>query len=309
MGQGSAVALEEGNLAVALEESALHVVGASGGECREGGTSIPGADIPKPEKCANAECASTAFDPALSFTVHGGIAFDLDATGPVPNVSQDLETLRAAEELRSRRAGYRFAKRAFDVAFSALVLVCLSWLFLIIAVAVKLDDPSGPVFFRQRRVGKLGRDGKPTEFDMYKFRSMVPDAEERLAGLAALNEKTGPVFKMRDDPRVTRVGRVLRKTSLDELPQFINVLKGDISVVGPRPALPKEVATYDAHQRLRLLVKPGITCYWQTRRNRDSITFDEWVDLDLLYIRQCGVKTDCKLIVQTVGCVLTAQGS
>ncbi len=195
------------------------------------------------------------------------------------------------------------------MAFSALVLVLLPWLFLVIAAAIKLDDPSGPVFFRQKRIGRLGRDGKPSEFGMYKFRSMVPDAEARLGELEGLNEKTGPVFKIRDDPRVTRVGRLLRKTSLDELPQFINVLKGDISVVGPRPALPKEVATYDAHQRLRLLVKPGITCYWQTRRNRDSITFDEWVDLDLLYVRKCGVGTDAKLIIQTVGCVLTAQGS
>ena len=248
-------------------------------------------------------------DPAPGFTVRSGIAFDLDATGPLPDVREDAETLEAAKRLREGRLGYRAFKRAFDVAFSACVLVCLSWLFIVIAVAVKLDDPAGPVFFRQKRVGRLGRDGEPSTFDMYKFRSMVPDAESRLAELKAMNEKTGPVFKMRDDPRVTRVGRVLRKTSLDELPQFINVLKGDISVVGPRPALPKEVATYDAHQALRLLVKPGITCFWQTRRNRDSITFDEWVDLDLLYVRKCGVATDAKLIVQTVGCVLTAQGS
>ena len=144
---------------------------------------------------------------------------------------------------------------------------------------------------------------------MYKFRSMCADAEERLAELRALNEKTGPVFKMRDDPRVTRVGRLLRRVSLDELPQFANVLKGDLSVVGPRPALPSEVATYTPRQRQRLLVKSGITCYWQTRRNRDSITFDEWVDLDLLYIKQCSAWADLKLIVQTVGCMLTAQGS
>ena len=248
-------------------------------------------------------------DPAPGFTVRSGIAFDLDATGPLPDVREDAETLEAAKRLREGRLGYRIFKRAFDVAFSACVLVCLSWLFAVIALAVKLDDPSGPVFFRQRRVGRSGKDGEPSTFDMYKFRSMVPDAESRLAELKAMNEKTGPVFKMREDPRVTRVGRVLRKTSLDELPQFINVLKGDISVVGPRPALPREVATYDAHQALRLLVKPGITCFWQTRRNRDSITFDEWVDLDLLYVRKCGVKTDAKLIVQTVGCVLTAQGS
>ncbi len=248
-------------------------------------------------------------DPAPTVTVHGDVAYDLDSTGPLPDVSEDAATLQAAEDLADGRLGYRFVKRSFDVVFSLLVLVCLSWLFLIIAIAIKLDDPSGPVFFLQRRVGRLGRDGRPAEFGMYKFRSMVPDAEERLEELKGLNEKTGPVFKIKEDPRVTKVGRILRKTSLDELPQFLNVLKGDISVVGPRPALPKEVATYDAHQRLRLLVKPGITCYWQTRRNRDSITFDEWVDLDLLYIRQCGVKADAKLIVQTVGCVLTAQGS
>ena len=240
--------------------------------------------------------------------MHGSLAYDLDMTGPLPDVAVDAATISAARRLE-RRVAYRFAKRAFDVAFSACVLVLLSWLFLIIAIAIKVDDPSGPVFFRQKRVGKLNKDGEPVEFGMYKFRSMVPDAEERLHELEAMNEKTGPVFKIRDDPRVTRVGRLLRKTSLDELPQFLNVLRGDMSVVGPRPALPREVATYDAHQRLRLLVKPGITCYWQTRRNRDSITFDEWVDLDLLYVRQCGVKADVKLIIQTVGCVLTAQGS
>lgn len=214
----------------------------------------------------------------------------------------DPEVVVAAERL-SRRYAYRFVKRAFDVVFSLMVLTCFCWLFAVIAVAVKLDDPEGPVLFRQRRVTKDGR-----EFTMYKFRSMFADAEERLAELKALNEKTGPVFKMRDDPRVTRVGRVLRRVSLDELPQFVNVLKGDLSVVGPRPALPSEVAEYTPRQRQRLLVKAGITCYWQTRRNRDALTFDEWVDLDLLYIRKCSLWTDVKLIVQTVGCVLTAQG-
>ncbi len=215
---------------------------------------------------------------------------------------RDPEVVAAAERL-SRRYAYRFVKRAFDVVFSLMVLTCFCWLFAVIAVAVKLDDPEGPVLFMQRRVTKDGR-----EFTMYKFRSMFADAEERLAELKALNEKTGPVFKMRDDPRVTRVGRLLRRTSLDEMPQFVNVLKGDLSVVGPRPALPSEVAEYTPRQRQRLLVKAGITCYWQTRRNRDSITFDEWVDLDLLYILQCGLWTDVKLIVQTVGCVLTFQG-
>ena len=216
----------------------------------------------------------------------------------------DLEVQAAAERLRTGRWAYRFIKRAFDVLFSAFVLVGFSWLFLIVAVAIKIDDPKGPIFFTQERVG---RDGKT--FRMYKFRSMCADAEQRLAELQDLNEKDGPVFKIANDPRITRVGRVIRKLSIDELPQFINVLRSDMSIVGPRPALPAEVATYDDYQRQRLLVKPGITCYWQTRRNRDSIAFDEWVDLDLLYIQKCSALTDLKLIVQTVGVVLTAQGS
>ena len=160
------------------------------------------------------------------------------------------------------------------------------------------------MFFSQERVGKDG-----STFRMLKFRSMCVDAEDRLAELKELNEKTGPVFKIAEDPRITRVGKWLRKLSLDELPQFINVLRADMSIVGPRPALPVEVATYNDYQRQRLLVKPGMTCYWQTRRNRDSITFDEWVDLDLLYIKTCSVWSDLKLIIQTIGVVLTAQGS
>lgn len=216
----------------------------------------------------------------------------------------DPETRAAAERLRSGRYAYRFLKRAFDIAFSLVVLVCLSWLYALIAIAIKLDDPEGPVIFAQTRVGKDGR-----EFRMYKFRSMIADAETRLAQLLERNEKTGPVFKMAHDPRVTRVGHVLRKVSLDELPQFVNVLRGDLSVVGPRPALPREVASYTPRQMQRLSVKQGLTCFWQTRRDRDSITFDEWVELDLLYIRKCGLWTDAKLIIQTVGCVLTAQGS
>ena len=198
---------------------------------------------------------------------------------------------------------YRFVKRVFDIVFSAGVLVVFSWLYLFIAIAIKVDDPSGPVFFKQQRVGK---GGKP--FMMYKFRSMKVNAEDELSALMDRNEKDGPVFKIKDDPRITRAGRALRKLSLDEMPQFLNVLKGDISVVGPRPALPAEVAMYNVHQRKRLLVKQGITCYWQTRRNRDSISFNEWVELDLLYVSKCGIWTDFKLIIQTIGVVLSAQG-
>ncbi len=205
--------------------------------------------------------------------------------------------------LRHHRLGYRFVKRSADIVVSVCALVLLSWLYLGIAIAIKVDDPSGPVIFRQRRVGRDGR-----EFDMYKFRSMCSNAEEMLPQLEYLNEKSGPVFKIADDPRITRVGRFLRKVSFDELPQFVNVLKGELTLVGPRPALPREVEQYTPRQRERLLVKQGMTCYWQTRRNRDSISFDDWMELDLLYIRKCGVWSDFKLIVQTVGCMLTAQG-
>lgn len=223
---------------------------------------------------------------------------DMSSCGP------DREVAEAAERLRNGRLVYRFVKRLFDIVFSAAILITLSWLFLIVAIAIKVDDPKGSVFFGQERVG---RDGN--RFRMWKFRSMVTDAESRLEELRVHNEKTGPVFKMKNDPRITRVGRFIRRTSIDELPQFLNVFLGDMSVVGPRPALPKEVATYTMRQQQRLLVKPGLTCYWQTRPNRDAIGFARWVDLDLLYIKSCSIWLDFKLVVQTVGVVLTAQGS
>ena len=255
------------------------------------------------------ECAAESDGVLERKTVRSGVAYDIDGSEVSRESSKRARRLK--EELGSEpvtgienRVTYRFVKRAFDIAFSVAVLVAFCWLFVIIAIIIKVDDPKGPVFFRQERVGK---DGKT--FQMLKFRSMCVDAEERLADLKELNEKTGPVFKIAEDPRITRVGKWLRKLSLDELPQFVNVLRSDMSTVGPRPALPAEVATYDDYQRQRLLVKPGLTCYWQTRRNRDSITFDEWVDLDLLYIKKCSVWSDLKLIVQTVGVVLTAQGS
>lgn len=216
----------------------------------------------------------------------------------------DLQVQAATQRLRTGRWGYRLVKRTSDILFSLAVLVFFSWLFLIVAIAIKIDDPEGPVFFAQERIG---RDGKP--FKMYKFRSMCSDAEERLAELQELNEKDGPVFKIADDPRITRVGHVIRKLSIDELPQFFNVLKGDMSIVGPRPPLPKEVEKYTSRQAQRLSIRGGLTCYWQTRRNRDSITFDEWIELDLLYVKQCSMWTDFKLIIQTIGVVLTAQGS
>lgn len=243
-------------------------------------------------------------------TVRSGYAYDIDPDEPfypdaVERAARLHETI-GSDPIQgpNHRIVYLAVKRIFDVCFSVVVLLVLLVPLLMVAIAIKVDDPNGPVFFRQERVGKGGRT-----FKMYKFRSMVSNAEDLLESLQELNEKDGPVFKITDDPRITYVGKFIRKTSIDEFPQFINVLLGQMSVVGPRPALPREVAQYDDYQRQRLLVKPGITCYWQTRRNRDTIGFDEWVDLDLLYIKQCSVWADFKLIIQTVGVVLTAQGS
>lgn len=199
---------------------------------------------------------------------------------------------------------YKVSKRLFDIAFSLFVIVSFSWLFFLIAIAIKVDDPNGPVLFKQLRVRKEGKT-----FNMWKFRSMYADAEEQLASLMKFNEKDGPVFKIRNDPRVTRVGRFLRKTSLDELPQFFNVLFGQMSIVGPRPALSSEVAQYTPHQALRLACDAGITSFWQVHPKRDDLSFSEWIELDLQYVRERCFLTDMKLIAKTIGVVLTAQGS
>lgn len=189
---------------------------------------------------------------------------------------------------------YRYTKRSTDIVGSLAGIIVLSFLFLVISVWIKIEDPKGPVFFSQKRVGK---DGK--EFNMYKFRSMVTDAEERLKELLALNETTGAMFKMKNDPRVTRVGRFIRKTSIDELPQLFNVLKGDMSLVGPRPPLPREVEEYTSYDKQRLLVVPGCTGLWQVS-GRSNIGFKEMVELDLQYIQNRTLLFDIKIIFKTV---------
>ncbi len=194
------------------------------------------------------------------------------------------------------------AKRALDVIQSLVALVVLAPVFLAVAVAIRLDSP-GPIFFRQRRVGVSGR-----EFMLVKFRSMYQDAEARLESLRARNEVSGPVFKMRDDPRVTRVGRFIRRTSIDELPQFWNVLCGDMSVVGPRPPLPTEVKQYQRWHLRRLSMKPGITCTWQVS-GRSNIAFDRWMELDLNYIDNWSLWRDMKILARTIPAVLTGRGA
>jgi exopolysaccharide biosynthesis polyprenyl glycosylphosphotransferase len=193
-------------------------------------------------------------------------------------------------------------KRAFDIVASASILLLSSVLLVGVAIAIKLDSP-GPVFFRQRRVGRNGR-----EFWMLKFRSMHVNAEAQLAALRARNEVSGPVFKMRQDPRVTRVGQLLRRTSLDEFPQFVNVLLGDMSVVGPRPPIRGEVAQYRRWQRRRLSVKPGITCLWQIS-GRSNVGFERWMELDLEYIDNWSLWGDVMICLKTVPAVIAARGA
>lgn len=193
-------------------------------------------------------------------------------------------------------------KRAADVVLSAAALVALSPLLLVVAALVKATS-KGPVFFKQVRVGLRGRT-----FGMYKFRSMVVDAERQLGALRDRNEQTGPVFKMRHDPRVTRVGRFIRRFSIDELPQLLNVLRGEMSIVGPRPPVMAEVARYETWQRRRLSVKPGLTCFWQVQ-GRNAIGFDEWMRLDLQYVDQWSVAKDLELIGRTVPAVVTGRGA
>ena len=170
-------------------------------------------------------------------------------------------------------------------------------------LAIVLDSPGDGAIFRQRRVG---RDGKL--FWLYKFRTMCPDAEEQLNELLSQNQMDGPVFKIKGDPRITRVGRFLRKTSLDELPQLLNVLQGDMSIVGPRPALPREVELYSDYQRQRLYVTPGLSCYWQIAPHRNEMSFDEWVALDLKYIQERSFWVDWKIIFLTVRAMLMKYG-
>ena len=198
---------------------------------------------------------------------------------------------------------YWVLRRAQDIVFSLLALILLAPLALVISLAIVLDSPGDGAIFRQRRVG---RDGKL--FWLYKFRTMCPDAEKRLNELLKLNQMDGPVFKIKGDPRITRVGRFLRKTSLDELPQLLNVLRGDMSIVGPRPALPREVELYSDYQRQRLYVTPGLSCYWQIAPHRNEMSFDEWVALDMKYIQERSFWVDWKIIFLTVRAMFMKYG-
>lgn len=211
-------------------------------------------------------------------------------------MENSLRKLREDERIQPKEGPiYLFFKRAMDIIGSLCGIILLSPLLIIVALAIKIEDPRGSIFFSQQRCGK---DNKL--FPMYKFRSMVSNAEELLEELMEHNEMDGPVFKIKDDPRITRVGKFIRKTSIDELPQLFNILIGHMSIVGPRPAIPHEVAEYNDYHKQRLLVKPGLTCIWQVS-GRNSIGFDEWMEMDLEYIEKRNLWMDIKLIFKTVG--------
>jgi exopolysaccharide biosynthesis polyprenyl glycosylphosphotransferase len=201
---------------------------------------------------------------------------------------------------RSRR--YLYVKRLLDILGASLLLICLLPLLIVTAVFIKIDSP-GPILYRQLRVGKDGR-----HFILFKFRSMRVGADAELAQLRHLNEASGPLFKMRRDPRVTRVGRVIRRLSIDELPQLLNVLSGDMSLVGPRPPLPREVEKYAPWHYLRLKAIPGLTGLWQVK-GRSQLPFDDGVILDLVYISRCSLWFDLWILLRTIPAVLTSRGA
>ena len=199
--------------------------------------------------------------------------------------------------------GYLHFKRVQDVVLSTVGLIILFPVLVLISLVILIDSPGASPIFVQTRVGLNGK-----KFHFYKFRTMHPNADKLLESLLAKNEMPGPVFKIKNDPRITRVGKILRKTSLDELPQLWNVLKGDMSMVGPRPALPRETEQYDAHAWERTSVVPGLTCYWQIQPKRNSLSFEKWLELDLKYIEERSFLVDWKIMFGTISAVLHMEG-
>lgn len=208
----------------------------------------------------------------------------------ITNVNTHNENI----DLNEGTFGYLIVKRTMDIIFSILGLLLLIPIFCVIGILIKKEDSSGSIFFKQERVGKNGK-----KFNMYKFRSMVSNAEDMLDDLLHLNEVSGAMFKMKSDPRITKIGKIIRSTSIDELPQLWNVLKGDMSLVGPRPPLDREVVTYTPYEKRRLIVKPGCTGLWQATV-RNEVGFKEMVELDLTYIKKKSILFDIKLIYITV---------
>lgn len=216
----------------------------------------------------------------------------------------DEKTRESMDRLfKAPKKNFWVKKRAFDITASLLALIVLLPFLLIIYILIFIDDPKASPVFRQKRIGRHGK-----EFTMYKFRTMVANAEQIRGELADKNEMDGPVFKIKEDPRITKIGKFLRKTGIDEILQLVNVLKGDMSLVGPRPPLPEEVSEYDDYQKLRLVVTPGLTCIWQTTKERNDVSFEEWVNMDIDYIEHRTMLLDIKMIFKTVAVMFGRDG-
>lgn len=198
---------------------------------------------------------------------------------------------------------YSFFKRLIDIVISIIALLVIIPFGLILSIVIVCESPGASPIYVQKRVGKNGK-----KFKFFKFRSMVPGAEKMQDELEAENEMVGKTFKMKNDPRMTKVGKVIRKRSIDELPQFWNVLKGDMSIVGPRPPLVREVAKYSDDDKIRLAIKPGLTCYWQTMPKRNELTSDDWFALDVKYINERSLWTDIKIFFKTFRAIIFAEG-
>jgi lipopolysaccharide/colanic/teichoic acid biosynthesis glycosyltransferase len=212
------------------------------------------------------------------------------------------DTIDYSKIAEQRNVFYKFCKRFFDIVLSIIGLIFLFVVMLVVSIMIALED-GFPIFFIQERSGENGK-----VFKMYKFRSMCKNAPELHKELLNSNELDGPAFKMKDDPRVTRVGKFIRRTSIDELPQLVNIIKGEMSIVGPRPLPTYENAELTEYQKQRLLVKPGLTCYWQCS-GRNNVKFDEWMEMDLKYIREASLWVDFKIILMTVKAVFKSEGA
>lgn len=227
----------------------------------------------------------------------------VETKAEVAQVTQPEQQVEKTVPLLKEKPVYDVCKRIFDIVMSAFALIVLSPVFLIVAIAIKRED-GGNVFYSSTRLTKGGK-----EFKMYKFRSMCLNADQMLDSLMDQNEVNGPAFKIKDDPRITKVGKFIRKTSIDELPQLLNILRGEMTIIGPRPPLPREVAQYTPYQMHRLDVKTGLACYHECMGRSDTTDFDEWVEADLKYIRERSMLTDLKIIFMTAKVVLTGEGA
>jgi len=263
---------------------------------------VEAAPLTEPPSVASRARTSSVGSPPIAGGAGGEAVLDLRSEPLV-----DLRLVEAEETLERRgllaAAGWqRITKRWIDVFGSLFLVVLLSPVLFATAVAIKVTS-RGPILYTHERIG---RDGEP--FRMFKFRSMRLGAHDDRDGVLHLNEAGGPVFKIKDDPRLTRVGRVIRRLSIDELPQLLNVLRGDMSLVGPRPPLPEEYATYGPRERQRLQVTPGLTCIWQVS-GRSDVDFDRWVEMDLEYIEDWTIRLDLKLLLLTIPAVVSGRGA